>query len=110
MAPTRAARASTATLSVTSRWTTAILPPLSARSCSSLASLMSEAVTLAPSAANARAEARPIPWAAAVTTAVLPISLPAIVSLPLVGSGACWDTKLPRYASGCKLRIPSPYA
>src|SRR6185312_720188 len=50
--------------------------PLAARfSSSSFAVLMSVAITSAPSAAKASTEARPMPWAAAVTNAFLPLSL-----------------------------------
>ena len=41
--------------------------------------LMSVAITRAPSAANASAVARPMPWPAAVTSARLPFSLLLIV-------------------------------
>jgi hypothetical protein len=44
----------------------------------SASALMSVAQTLAPSFAMAMAEARPIPWPADVTIAVLPASLPAM--------------------------------
>src|ERR1700752_3639163 len=44
-------------------------------------SLISVAHTVAPSSANAMAVARPIPWAAAVITAVFPLSLLLITSL-----------------------------
>ncbi len=44
--------------------------------------LMSVAMTRAPSAANASAVARPMPWPAAVTSARLPFSLLLIVPPP----------------------------
>src|SRR4051812_17122498 len=47
---------------------------------------MSVACTVAPSRAKASATARPIPCPAAVSTAVLPASLPAIFACPVVKS------------------------
>ena len=52
------------------------MPGVEASSCS-FSRLMSVAVTAAPSRAKAKRVARPIPWAAAVTSAVLPCSLAA---------------------------------
>src|SRR6185437_13457097 len=71
MVPVRAAMAATASLSRTSSLATSETPslPSSARPFSS----MSVAITVAPSRAKAVAQARPIPTAAAVTNARLPL-------------------------------------
>jgi hypothetical protein len=69
--PTRPAIAATASLSRTSSRAVSATPslPSSARFFSS----MSVAITVAPSRAKATAQARPIPTAAAVTNARLPL-------------------------------------
>jgi hypothetical protein len=54
---------------------------LAAVSWASRASLTSVAITRAPSRANSSALALPMPWAAAVTRAVLPESLPISMAL-----------------------------
>src|SRR5262249_15980862 len=56
------------------------MPGTSLFSASSRPALMSVATTRAPSRANAVATARPMPWPAAVTKAVLPASLAVMVS------------------------------
>ena len=73
--PSRAASASTAAPSRTSSCSVCIVGAVWA-SVASKAALMSVATTRAPSAAQARALARPMPWAAAVISTVLPCNRP----------------------------------
>src|SRR5580700_2228443 len=54
------------------------MPGRSSRRLCRAVSLISVAHTVAPSSAKAIAVARPIPWAAAVTNAIFPASLPLI--------------------------------
>src|SRR6185312_3392951 len=76
--PSSPASAETAAGSMTSRRRISSAPRAVALTSASFSRLTSVAMTLAPSAANASAEARPMPCAAAVTSAVLPLSRSAI--------------------------------
>ena len=59
------------------------VPPTSAASASPASSLRSATTTVAPSCANRRTVANPMPEQPPVTTATLPSSLPAMVISPM---------------------------
>src|SRR5882724_549635 len=89
--PARLAIAATAALSRASSFATSAMPSLF--SAASLPSSISVANTVAPSRANATAQARPIPTAAAVTKARLPFRRSDMVSFSLLLFRHCEERK-----------------
>jgi hypothetical protein len=79
--PTRLAKALTSAVLRTSSLATSAMPSLVRPAMP--ASLMSVAMTVAPSRANAMAHARPMPAAAAVTTARFPLRRSAMLFFSL---------------------------